>query len=134
LITEPGLVLIPDLGVYMSVTKALFLQQLYYWTRRTVLKDETGDPVVAYTYNDWKAQFPFVTIRWLKQLVADLEHDDWISVDRGPSYNRYKMSATYKKRDEELRPLAETCITRKFVLDTIDVVKVFPSLVMSVGA
>ena len=132
-LSGPALILLPFLAETMPIGTALLVQQIYYWTRKTCLKNDDGDPVVCYTYLDWQKQFPFLSTRWLKKMVGDLEKDNWISVERCSSYNRYMMSETYKTEIKKHQQNGDMPPLKNFVLDTDALVKVFAALVVSVG-
>src|SRR5207249_1840673 len=121
LMTGPALILIPDLldDTGMSIMQALLLQQIYYWCKKTCIKDEEGERIISYTYGHWQEQFPFLSTRWLMKIVQALEARDWIEVERCPSYNRYKMGAWTKD------PKNANLFTTKLILNLGEAIKVF---------
>ena len=45
----------------MSINEALLLQQIYYWCKKTCIKDDNGHRVLCYTYAQWRRQMPFLS-------------------------------------------------------------------------
>ena len=128
LLSEPALYLMPFLAQRMSICEALFVQQVHYWGRKSCIRDAEGDRIVCYTYEHWQKQFPFLSTRWLKEIVRKLESDHWIVVDRKPSYNTYKIDPKYSK-DPEYASL----FNGKLLLGGDDLIKIFATLAVKHG-
>lgn len=130
LMTEPALMLIPDLldgPSILSISDALLLQQIHYWCKKTFITDDDGDRILCYTYDQWQDQLPFFSTRWLMKIVQKLEAAGWIEVERGASYNRYKMGASSKD------PKHANFFAGKLLMTGVGAVKVFPTLAMKFG-
>lgn len=128
LIAGPALYLLPSFAQEFSINHALVLQQLYYWTKKTFLKNREGRPAIKYTYGDWQKQFPFWTSRWLKQLLGNIELNGWICVERGTAYNTYSMNPLCLSEFEGLGFFGN-----KLLVPSESPIKVFPAIVCSIG-
>ena len=128
LMAGPALCLLPGLAVHNSIKYALMLQQVYHWTKKTCLTNASGQPVLRYTYRDWQKQFPFLTPRWIKNLLEKIEQDGWICIERGPSYNSYSMNQAELAEWED-----KNIFGKRLLLASESPIKVFPSLVVAFG-
>lgn len=72
LTTENPLIVLPSLAVEFGLTEAMLLQQIHYWMG----KAETihGGKVWTYqTFDDWHAQFPFISIATIRCALNRLQ-------------------------------------------------------------
>jgi len=72
LIDEPPLQVLPSLAVAIGLNEAMLLQQVHYWLQRSKhVHDER--PWVYNTYEEWQAQFPFWSLKTVRNVIASLE-------------------------------------------------------------
>lgn len=66
------LVVHPKLAEKVGLNEAIVLQQIHYWTAKKLNLKE-GQYWVYNTYNDWKEQFPFWSVRTIRRIFKKLE-------------------------------------------------------------
>lgn len=91
LVNEPPIPLYPSLAVALDgAERALILQQLNYWlTRSENYRD--GRYWVYNTYEEWRAQFPWMSVSTIRRVLAYLEERGLIITG---NYNRQKTDRT----------------------------------------
>ncbi|MDP9372522.1 MAG: hypothetical protein M3Q65_08745, partial [Chloroflexota bacterium] len=90
LINESPLQVLPTLARAVGLSEAIVLQQLHYWLQRTPHEHDRR-PWVVFTYEQWRAQFPWWSLRTLKTLLPELEARGLILT---ANYNRHATDRT----------------------------------------
>lgn len=90
LIPESPLQVLPTLACTVGLNEAIVLQQLHYWLQRSA-NERDGRVWVYHTYQQWRAEFPWWSIRTLKDLLPALESRGLIMT---ANYNRSATDRT----------------------------------------
>lgn len=75
LINESPLQVLPSLAVALgNVNEAIILQQIQYWLKnpKSGRFGEDGRKYVRDTFDEWQAQFPWMSLRSIKKYIKDL--------------------------------------------------------------
>lgn len=102
LIDEPPLQVLPSLAVAIGLNEAMLLQQVHYWLQRTKHYHD-GRPWIYNTYDEWQEQFPFWSVKTVRNIIGSLEKSELLlsghfsehATDRTKWY-----SVNYEKLDE----------------------------------
>lgn len=80
LIPEEPLQVLPGLAVAIGLNEAIVLQQLHYWLnpKRNVGEEHDGRRWVYNTYENWKTNFPFWSLRTIQGIILKLEKEGLI--------------------------------------------------------
>ena len=74
LINEPPLMVLPSLACTIGLNESVILQQVHYWLNPRINKNlKEGYHWVYNSYDQWKEQFPFWSIRTLRRTFLSLE-------------------------------------------------------------
>jgi len=74
LINEPPLMVLPSLACEIGLNESIILQQVHYWLNPRINKNfKEGHHWVYNSYDQWKEQFPFWSIRTLRRTFLSLE-------------------------------------------------------------
>ena len=72
LISDKSLILLPKLAVKIGLNEAVFLQQLHFWLVRS--KNSIDGKIWVYkTFEEWRKEMPFLSVRTLKRVVSNLK-------------------------------------------------------------
>ena len=104
LLDEPPLIVLPRLAMMVGLHGALFLQQIHYWMQGTSGEDHEGRRWIYNSYPSWQEQFPFLSIKQIRDAVATLES---MGVMLSSNYNKLPVDNTkwYTINYEELSKL-----------------------------
>lgn len=91
LISDKSLILLPKLAVKIGINEAVFLQQLHFWLVRAKNSID-GKKWVYKTFEEWRKEMPFLSVRTLKRVVSNLKkkkliiakqkvHKQWYTID-----------------------------------------------------
>lgn len=120
LINESPLQVLPSLAVALgNVNEAIILQQIQYWLRnpKSGRIGEDGRKYVRDTFDEWQAQFPWLTTRSIKNLINDLKKREIVlttnlnksSFDRTQWYSiDYEKLNQFVQMDSEKNALSES--------------------------
>ncbi len=106
LIASQPLQVIPELAALIGLEEALVIQQLHYWMNMS-RNEHDGRKWVYNTYEEWQAQFPFMTIRTLQRVMANLVNKyELVAIHRFNSSN-WDRTNWYSIKYENLDKLEE---------------------------
>lgn len=101
LINEPPLQVLPSLAKEIGLNEAIVVQQIHYWTR--ISKNERDGFVWVYkTYDEWKKEFPFWSIRTIKRIFKELEDDELLFSSKILNKAGYDRTKWYRINYEKL--------------------------------
>ncbi|CAI2614383.1 hypothetical protein AKUH4B202J_08890 [Apilactobacillus kunkeei] len=90
LFNERPLVIRPELATKIGLNESIFLQQLNYWLQKSN-HNIKGKKWIYNTFEEWKNQFPFWSLRTIKRIKTSLENKKIIEVSR---YNKRGFDKT----------------------------------------
>lgn len=90
LFNERPLVIRPELATIIGLNESIFLQQLNYWLQKSNHNID-GRKWIYNTFEEWKNQFPFWSLRTIKRIKTSLETQKIIDVSR---YNKRGFDKT----------------------------------------
>ncbi len=106
LIEEEPLIILPALATVIGLEEALVLQQLHYWLNKS-RNEHDGRKWVYNTYEEWQSQLPFMTIRTLQRVMANLVNKlELVAIHRFNSSN-WDRTNWYSIKYENLEKLEE---------------------------
>lgn len=74
LYNEPPLLVQPSLAVAIGLNEAIALQQLHFWLgNKNVGIERNGYKWIHNTYEEWKENFPFWSVRTIQRVFSELE-------------------------------------------------------------
>lgn len=85
LIQDEPLQVLPALAVEVGLNEAIVLQQIHYWMnpRRNMGSIHEGKKWIYNTYEGWRENFPFWSLRTIQGIILKLEREELIeSTDR----------------------------------------------------
>lgn len=90
LINEPPLQVLPSLAVHVGLNEAIILQQLHF---RLQISEHIIDerPWYYNSYEEWKMQFPFWSMRTIRRTIIHLERLGYLTAG---NFNRKKSDQT----------------------------------------
>jgi len=96
LISEHPLQVLPALATIIGVNEAIVLQQVHYWIEKSIII-VNNKKWVYNTFEDWHKQFPFWSLRTLKNIFISLQKQDLIiakqlSKDKFNKTNYYSIN------------------------------------------
>lgn len=103
LISEPPLMVLPELAKQIGLNEAIVLQQVHYWLSKSD-KVQDGHKWVYNSYEDWHKQFPFWGIATVKRAFTSLEKQGYLI---SANYNKAGFDKTKWYRID-YEKLAET--------------------------
>lgn len=77
LISEPPLMVLPELAKQIGLNEAIVLQQVHYWLSKSD-KVQDGHKWVYNSYEGWHKQFPFWGIATVKRAFTSLEKQGYL--------------------------------------------------------
>jgi DNA-binding HxlR family transcriptional regulator len=87
LTNEAPLLVHPKMTLNYGLTEAIFFRQLCYWLIRSKQKQKS----IRFSYTGWQRQMPFVSRRWIIEIVQRLEEMGLIEVHREGRVNRISL-------------------------------------------
>jgi len=107
LISEQPLQVLPTLATIIGVNEAIVLQQLHYWIEKSNII-VNNKKWVYNTFEEWHKQFPFWSLRTLKNVFISLQKQELIiakqlSKDKFDKTNYYSINyVLLEKIDQEI--------------------------------
>lgn len=94
LFDKPPLVVDPDLAAAIGLKEAIILQQIHYWLQINKEANRNFHDGLYWTFNsaeNWRKQFPFLSVKQIRSAFANLENQNLISVRQ---YNKSSFDQT----------------------------------------
>jgi hypothetical protein len=90
LLDEYPLIVLPQLATKIGLNESIILQQVNYWLIQCS-KEKDGRLWIYNTYDDWKKQFPFLSLSTIRRTIKKLEQ---IGLLITGNYNKLKIDQT----------------------------------------
>lgn len=90
LISEPPLQVLPSLAKEIGLNEAIVVQQIHYWLIRSE-HEHDGKKWIYNSYESWREQFPFWSVRTIRRIIAGLKESGIIKIG---NYNKLKIDRT----------------------------------------
>jgi hypothetical protein len=135
LLDEPPLQLLPTLAKLIGLHEAIILQQIYYWqilNQKTGKNYRNGYHWTYNTYEDWQAQFPFLSLSTIKRTINRLESQNLLVSD---NFNRIKIDRTkwYRVDLNTLESLIRCPLGQSDTMDSVNLTSPLPETIQKEG-
>lgn len=102
----PTLIVRPQLAERIGLNKAIILQQIEYWTSRESARIQDGRRWCYCTHDEWQEQFPFWSVRTIKNAIYSLKENGLI-ISKQLDQKRFNATNFYTIDYEKLDKLFE---------------------------
>jgi len=123
----------PVLAKVIGLNESIVLQQLHYWLEKNENDKRNHRDGFYWTYNSfekWKEQFPFWSVRTIKRLIASLEKQNFVITG---NYNRLKIDRTkwYRLNYEKIETLKSTPLCQDVTMESDNITPPLPETIYS---